>query len=516
MDTRITRILAQAAKRDSKGRPPAGVRRRVRVLEFPLQNRSFSIDSGWTIIPDSRLRGHVPLPRARANTAGGARFELCGASACRARAGGLSLRGGWGERANVVDGLRKRVERELLEDILPFWLKYTVDKEYGGFRGQIANDLTVDPHADKGLILNTRILWTFARAYRVYGHEVYLRTAHRAYDYLGQNFWDQEYGGVYWMVDYLGKPVDIKKRIYGQAFTVYSLAEYAASTGEKEPLERAVALHRLIEKSSRDTENGGYFETYERNWALAGEQRLSEADMDEKKSMNTHLHLLEAYANLLRVWKDEVLRSRLWELSRIFLEHIIDPQTLHLRMFFDEQWHDHSRWFSFGHDIEASWLICEAAEILGDKSIQEQTRATAVKMAQVAYDQGLDSDGGLMYEGRGKEVTDTDKHWWPQAEAMVGFLNAYELTGKDYFLKASERSWEFIDKYIVDHARGEWYWKVARDGTPSDDKFKVDPWKCPYHNSRACFEVMERLDKVAQGRGVLAAEGKSDTRGENE
>lgn len=414
-----------------------------------------------------------------------------------------------------MDGLRERVERELLEDILPFWLKYTLDEEYGGFRGQITNDLIIDPRANKGLILNARILWTFAKAYKVYRDEVYLRTAHRAYEYLQQNFWDKKYGGVFWMVDYRGNPVDTKKRVYGQAFTVYALAEYASTVGGEEPLEKAIPLYRLIEESSRDAEHGGYFETYERDWRLAGEQRLSEVDMDEKKSMNTHLHLLEGYASLLRVWEDPGLRARLAELLRIFLDHIIDSQTHHFRMFFDEKWRDRSRWLSFGHDIEGSWLICEAAEVLGDKAVLDETRATAVKMAQAVYDQALDTDGGLMYEGKEEEITDSDKHWWPQAEAVVGFLNAYQLTGKEHFLRASERSWDFIEKHIVDHVHGEWFWKVSRDGTPSKDKFKVDTWKCPYHNSRTCFEVMERLDKLAVGQGALRNEGRGGASGED-
>ena len=394
--------------------------------------------------------------------------------------------------------LRERVEKELRGDILPFWLKYAVDEEFGGFRGQIANDLTIDPLAHKGLILNARILWAFAKAHKVYGDEIYLRTARRAYDYLLRYFWDADFGGAYWMVDHLGQPVETKKRIYGQAFTVYALAEYASASAENEPLERAIALHQLIEEASHDARNGGYFETYERDWKLAAEQRLSEVDMDEKKSMNTHLHMLEAYANLLRQWKDPGLNDRLHELVRIFLDHVIDPQTNHFRMFFDEEWHDHSKWLSFGHDIEGSWLICEAAEILGDPDILKEAREKAVKMAQAVYDQALDADGGLLYEGTGKEIIDSDKHWWPQAEAVVGFLNAYQLSGKDHFLKASGRSWAFIESYIVDRKHGEWFWKVSRDGTPSQDKYKVDPWKCPYHNSRTCFEVMERLDKMAK------------------
>lgn len=396
----------------------------------------------------------------------------------------------------AVKGLRDRVERELRQNILPFWLNYAVDNEYGGFRGQISNDLSIDPHAHKGLILNARILWTFARAYRVYHEDIYLSTARRAYEYLKKYFCDPDHGGVYWLVDYLGSPVDAKKRMYGQAFTIYALAEYASTTGDKDPLNKAVSLQKVIEKCGHDPRHGGYFETFERDWTLSGQQRLSDADMDEKKSMNTHLHVLEAYANLLRIWQDDDLRERLRALLRIFLDHILDPEADHLRMFFDEKWNIRSNCFSFGHDIEASWLLCEAAEVLGDKALLREVQKAAIATAQGVYDDALDTDGGLLYEGRSREVIDTDKHWWPQAEAVVGFLNAYELTGQEHFLKASNRTWAFIERYIVDHEHGEWYWKVSRDGVPSNDKYKVDPWKCPYHNSRACFEVMERLDRI--------------------
>jgi cellobiose epimerase len=395
-----------------------------------------------------------------------------------------------------VKGLRDRVERELRQDILPFWLKYAVDEDYGGFRGQISNDLTIDPHADKGLILNARILWTFAKAYRVYREDPYLGAARRAYEYLKRSFCDPQYGGVYWLVDYRGNPIDTKKRMYGQAFMIYALAEYAAPTGDQEPLNQAVSLQKLIEKCGRDPQYDGYLETFERNWTISEQQRLSDVDMDEKKSMNTHLHVLEAYANLLRIWNDDALRERLRALLRIFLDHILDPESHHFHMFFDEKWNLRSDHFSFGHDIEATWLLCEAAEVLGDKILLKEVQKAAIAAAQAVYDDALDTDGGLLYEGRGREVIDTDKHWWPQAEAVVGFLNAYELTGQEHFLKASQRTWSFVDQYIVDHERGEWYWKVSRDGTPSNDKFKVDPWKCPYHNSRTCFEVMERLDRI--------------------
>jgi cellobiose epimerase len=393
--------------------------------------------------------------------------------------------------------LRQEVEAELLTDILPFWLRYAIDEENGGFRGQISNDLTIDPHADKGLILNARILWTFSKAYGVYRSPVYLAAARRAYDYLTRCFWDEQFGGVYWMLDYRGKPHDTKKRIYGQAFTVYALAEYFHATGDAGALDKALRMVRSIESSSHDGEHGGYFETYERDWTLAQDQRLSEVDMDEKKSMNTHLHMMEAYATLLRFHEDESVRRRLRELIEIFLGHIIDPATNHFIMFFDEAWQPRSNKISYGHDIEGSWLLCEAAKALGDAALHERVREVSLRMAQAVREQAIDADGGLLYEGDPSGIIDDTKQWWPQAEAVTGFLNAYQLSGQRHFLEAAQKSWEFIEKYIVDHENGEWFWLVSRTGAPSAEHYKADPWKCPYHNSRACFEAMQRLDALS-------------------
>jgi mannobiose 2-epimerase len=398
-----------------------------------------------------------------------------------------------------VNDLRQKVEAELTADILPFWLNHTIDIERGGFIGRIADDLILDPKADKGLILNARILWTFARAFRCYEKPEYLSAAQRAYEYLTRFFWDKEFGGYYWMLDCDGEPTDARKRIYGQAFTVYALAEYYHACGEKRALATALELVEKIESAGHDPVQGGYFETYERDWSLALDQRLSDVDMDEKRSQNTHLHVMEAYATLLRVHQNPTVRARLKELIEIFLDRIVSSETFHMRLFFDEEWKPQSKIVSYGHDIEGSWLLVEAAEVLADFPLLARTRAMAVKMAQAVYEQAVDPDGGLIYEGSPEGVHDSDKHWWPQAEAVVGFLNAWQISGQQHFFDAAVNSWAFIEKFILDHKHGEWFWLVSRDGAPGKGYDKVGPWKCPYHNSRTCFEVMERLDAIAAG-----------------
>lgn len=397
---------------------------------------------------------------------------------------------------DVIKKFRDEVERELQSNLLAFWLSRAPDEENGGFWGRIANDLTIDRQAEKSLILNTRILWTFSKAARVYGDPALLKMATRAYNYLLRHFWDPEFGGTFWLLDYRGQPLDTKKKIYGQAFTVYALSEYFLASRNNESLEKAIHVFRLIEEKSYDKRHHGYFETYNRDWTLAEDQRLSAVDMDEKKSMNTHLHVMEAYVNLLRAWKDAGLEKKLQDIIHLFLTRIINPQNHHFRLFFDEKWTSKSDHISFGHDIEGSWLLCEAVDVLAEKKLQPKVEKTAIQMAEAVLNEAVDLDGAILYEASPHGIIDADKHWWPQAEAVVGFLNACRLTGNQRFFFASRNCWTFIDNYLVDKNYGEWFWKVSRDGVPDSTKFKVDPWKDPYHGVRTCFEVMERLDKL--------------------
>jgi len=396
----------------------------------------------------------------------------------------------------LKEELKKKFYNELTKDILPFWMNNTVDSEDGGFYGLIMDDMEIKKDGPKGLVLCSRILWTFSTAYRVLREDKYLKIAERAYEYLIKYFWDKEYSGAYWMLDYKGIPIDTKKQIYGEAFAIYGLSEFYRATKNKGALDKAIELFRTLEKYSYDKDLKGYFESFTREWELSSDMRLLENDLNSKKTMNTHLHVVEAYTNLYRVWKDEEMRKSLKGIIEVILKHIIDNNTYHFKLYFDDEWNSKADIISYGHDIEGSWLLLEAAEVLGDEKLIEETRNMAIKMAQATYKEGLDEDGALTNESTSKGVIDGSKTWWVEAEAVVGFFNAYQLTGKEYFIEASLNAWRFIDENIIDKVNGEWFRKVTRDRKKIDGMAKVDPWKCPYHNSRMCFEIMERLGKV--------------------
>jgi mannobiose 2-epimerase len=388
--------------------------------------------------------------------------------------------------------------RELTGNILPFWMRHTVDRERGGFHGAIDCNLQVDQHAPRAAVINARILWTFSAAARILGDPAYRETADLAYRYIVERFWDQQFGGVFWMLDCRGNPVSDRKQIYAQAFAAYGMAEYFRVTGCAESLAYAQRLYRLIEEHSAEPAYGGYLEARARDWSPLDDLRLSEKDLNSPKSMNTHLHVLEAYTNLLRVWPDPGLHASLRRLLEITADRIVDHPTAHFKMFFDNQWTSLTDHVSFGHDIEGSWLILEAAEVLGDQALIGRARELAVRMAQAVYEQGLDADGSIFYEASHSRIIDPNKHWWAQAEAVVGFYNAYQVSGEEHFRAAACRAWEYIEDRVVDKVHGEWHAKLKPDGAPwkaeeDSDACLVGAWKCPYHNGRVCLEMMARL-----------------------
>lgn len=383
-----------------------------------------------------------------------------------------------------------------LRNIIQYWTAQTVDNTHGGFFGKIGNDNTVDEFADKGSVLNARILWSFSAAYNL-DHRFDLSLAERAYLYLSTHFIDADYGGVYWTVDFEGKPQDTKKQVYAIAFTIYALAEYFMASGNDVVKDHAISLCQDLLKYSYDPVNGGYLEAFNRDWTEIGDLRLSDKDANEKKTMNTHLHVLEAFTNLYRVWPDEDLRLQIVDLIHNFSNYIVNGESGRMTLFFDENWRPKSNTISFGHDIEASWLLQEAAEVIHEPELLADVQALTLKMAESTLD-GMDQDGGMWYEQEpSKNHTIKEKHWWVQAEAMVGFYNAWQLSQDIKFLNASLGTWEFVKSKILDTENGEWFWGITEAGEIMQDEDKVGLWKCPYHNSRACIELIRRISKTS-------------------
>jgi mannobiose 2-epimerase len=386
--------------------------------------------------------------------------------------------------------LKKELQQELT-NILQYWMQHTVDEQYGGFYGKIDNDNNADTDTPKGLVLNARLLWAFSAAYNYTKEKKCLAIADRAYHYLMDHFLDKQYGGFYWAIDKVGNITDSKKQVYGIAFCLYGFSEYYKATNNDMALQQAKDCYNCIEQFSFDKNKGGYLEAFTRDWQPIDDLRLSAKDANEKKTMNTHLHVLEAYTNLYRVWKDEGLRNSIKLLLKNFIEHIVDSETGHLHLFFDEDWKVKGDIISYGHDIEAAWLLLEAAEEISDEKLIEEIKKLSLKMATAAA-KGLDTDGGLWYEREHGQLV-KQKHSWPQAEAMVGFFNTWQLTNDEKYFNYVLNSWQFIQLYILDKKNGEWFWGVNGDHSIMENQDKAGFWKCPYHNTRACMEIIKRI-----------------------
>jgi len=368
----------------------------------------------------------------------------------------------------------------------------------GGFHGRILQDGRVVDDAERGVVLNARIIWTFSEAARAIGDPRYREAAEHAYSWFCSHFCDSEYGGVFWSVDGAGSPANRRKQTYGQVFAIYGLAAYHRAFDEPEALEAAIKLFDLVEEFSYDPLNGGYNEALSYDWEPLEDMRLSEKDVNAPKNVNTHLHVLEAYSALYRVWPDEKLGRRLADLIRMFLgPPFLNTNENRLVPFFKQDWGVAADFISFGHDIEASWLVLEAAETIGDEGLIVDARRVAVAMASAAL-RGVDQAGALVYEVSREGRIDADRHWWVQAEAIVGFINAFQLSGREEFLWAAARVWDYTSLNFVDRSKGEWLLRLSADGVAYDED-KVGPWKCPYHNARACLEVIRRAEELGIG-----------------
>ncbi|MBC7958626.1 MAG: AGE family epimerase/isomerase [Vallitaleaceae bacterium] len=382
-------------------------------------------------------------------------------------------------------------QKELEEHILPFWLNLQ-DQEFGVHYGSVNYNLVVDKKAPKGGIAVARYLWTFSSAYRVLGDETYLKCAKQAYDFYIKFVLDPEGSGALWLVDYQGKVLDDRKHIYAQAFGIYALSEYYRATQDEEALKHALKLYNIIESIGFNTGNNAYKEEFTRQWVEASNEMLSENGVMAQITYNTHLHILEAYTNLYRVWPDKGLRGRIENLLELFYQKIYNPITGYFKVFFNDRWEEIIDLKSFGHDIEASWLLDEALKVLGNT--EEKYQKWILEIAKNIQQSALKSDGSLVNECE-KGVNDDTKIWWVHCEAIIGFYNAYEHTLDETFLESIKKVWKFVKVHLIDSRQGgEWLYSVDPQDKPIVREI-VEPWKCPYHNSRFCLEIIERVGR---------------------
>ncbi len=389
--------------------------------------------------------------------------------------------------------LLARIEADLRGNILPFWINHAVNRGSRTFHGHLTNDLKPDPAAERGALLTARILWTYAAAHRQYRDAASREMAGLAHADLMTRYHDTQHGGFFWSINADDTVRRDRKQVYGQAFAIYALSEYRAATGQREPLDQAIALFQLLERHAHERTHGGYLEAFQRDWSPIADLRLSPVDQNDPKSQNTMLHVMEAYTRLLSVWPDPGLRQALRDLVEIMLTRILDPRTFHLGLFFTNDWRPTSKKISYGHDIEAAWLLTRAAEVLGEAALTARIAAVAVKIAEVTLAEGTDADGAIFNMGDPTGIIDDTREWWPQAEAVVGFLNAWEISRDPRHLAAAAHTWDYIERNLIDRRHGEWFRGVTREGRVMDNFEKVGFWKCPYHNGRLGLEAVVRL-----------------------
>lgn len=380
------------------------------------------------------------------------------------------------------------IKEHLVNDLIPFW-QGLKDEENGGFYGYLSYDLKLDKKAVKGCILNSRILWFFSNAYMVLGDPSLLESAAYAYQFLKEHCVDDEFGGVFWSLTYDGKPEDTTKHTYNQAFSIYALASYYDASKNPEALEIAWKLYDLVESKCKD--EYGYLEAFTRSFEPEENDKLSENGVIAEKTMNTLLHVFEAYTELYRVTKEEKVAKQIRFMMDIIKDKVFNKEIGRQEVFFDRTWNTLIDLYSYGHDIETAWLVDRGLEVLDDEAYTNMLSPITKIITDNIYNRAY-IDHSLVNESE-NGVVDTTRVWWVQAEAVVGFLNGYQKQGDKKFLDASVDIWNYIKKYFIDKRNGsEWFWSVKEDHTP-DEKPIVEPWKCPYHNGRMCFEVLRRM-----------------------
>ena len=384
----------------------------------------------------------------------------------------------------------KQLRENLSENILPYWLKLKDPK--GGFYGEVSADGEVLKDAPRGVILNARIIWAFAAAYMALGKEEYLEAAVWAKDWFLRNFFDKENGGVYWSVSASGEPLEDKKQLYSQGFAIYGLSELAQASKDEEAAQAAIGLFKVVEERFADVIYGGYTEALARDFSPLTDMSLSAHDINADKTMNSHLHILEAYANLYKVWPHPSLKKAVEKLLHIVCYKVMGKDS-HLQLYFHRDWSVLPGAVSYGHDIETSWLMLECAQAIHDEALVSEIMPYALRLG-IAGNEGLLPDGSMRYEKFTDGTFDDSRQWWVQAETVVGNLWLWKYHGVASAYDTAMRTWDYIREKLVDFDGGEWWWAILPDGSIDRANPKAGFWKCPYHNSRMCLEALKVLE----------------------
>lgn len=385
---------------------------------------------------------------------------------------------------------KESFQKELFSNILPYWFRLKPDRS---FVTALSNQNEPIPGTPLGLVMVSRLLWTYSRAYRLFGDESYAEMANHARNVMIDQFEDYENGGYFWSLDEAGTPLNTDKLCYGQAFSIYAFSEHFEATGNQDSLDRALSLFRILEEKAWDFEKDGYLESFNSDWTPLEKMKLGAEDLHAPKTMNNHLHLIEAFANLHRIAPSKETKETCRKTLRVIADRIILPDTPRFGLFYDMDWNLLDPVVSPGHDIEGSWLLWESAEIVGDHDLEAEFKTLSLGMAELVLQTGIDpQDHGIYNEFHLEHPSSQTKDWWPQAEGVVGFYNAYQLSGDVRFLEASKKTWNYIQNVFIDQEHGEWIWGVNANGEPLN-KEKAGPWKSAYHNGRACFEMITRL-----------------------
>lgn len=389
-----------------------------------------------------------------------------------------------------MQNMREEMKKELTGHIIPFWKSFR-DDVYGGFTGLMDMDLKRDEKAPKGCILNSRILWFFSEAAMLLKDDSLISYADHAYRFMIDHCVDHEFGGVFWSCTYDGKPLDTTKHTYNQAFAIYALSAYHALTGKEEPKALARELMAVIEGRCRD--EGGYLEAYTRDFKPASNEKLSENGVMATRTMNTMLHVFEGYSGLYQYTADPEAKSHMEAIIDIFMDKVYNDALRRQEVFFDHEYNTLIDLTSYGHDIETSWLLDWGCTLLNDETRSARLIPALQKMAQNVYEKAYHGQG--LYTECEKGIDLKSRVWWVQAETVLGFFNAWQRTGKPYFLDAAREEWDFIKAYQIDPREGsEWYSELDEHLIPKRSKEVVEPWKCPYHNGRMCMEIIRRVN----------------------